>query len=156
VAEAATEFGKVDRRARFDTPEGSEFLASLIKIGYPELARSLWTELVSPGNTQRPLMWNGGFESDVVAGFFNFGWTIVSNDFARISIDDGAAHSGSRSLRIDFAGRDTARLDGEIKQLIVVRPGAHYRLGCYVKTQELETPEGPRLVVVDQNSQISI
>jgi len=156
VVEAATEFGKIDRRARYDTPEGSKFFASLIKMGYLELARSLWTELVSPGDSQRPLMWNGGFESDVVAGFSSFDWTIASNAFARISIDPGVAHSGSRSLRIDFTGRDTARLDDEIKQLIVVSPGRHYRLGCYVKTEDLVTPEGPRIVIVDQNSQVSI
>jgi hypothetical protein len=156
VAEAASVFGKIDPRARYDTPEGSAFLATLIKMGFLELARALWTDLVSPGKADRPLVWNGGFESDIVAGFSQFDWTIAGNSFARISIDVGGAHSGSRSLRVDFTGRDTTRLDDEIKQLIVVRPGARYRLACYVKTEGLVTPEGPRIAVVDQKSQASI
>jgi len=91
-----------------------------------------------------------------VTGFSQFDWNIATNPFARISIDTRIAHSGNRSLRIDFTGRDTARLEDEIKQLVVAQRGAHYRLGCFVKTEDLITPEGPRIVVVDQKSQTSI
>lgn len=156
VSDAASVFSKIDPRARYDTPEGSAFVAALIKMGYLELARALWTDLAGPGKPDRPLVWNSGFESDVIPGFSHFDWMITSNPFARISIDAGVAHSGNRSLKIDFTGRDTARLDDEIKQLIVVAPGAHYRLRCYVKTEDLVTPEGPRIVLVDQKSQTSI
>jgi len=55
--------------------------------GYLELARALWIDLVSPGKADRPLVWNGGFESDVVTGFSHFDWTIASNPYARVSID---------------------------------------------------------------------
>jgi len=153
VTEAVSVFASIDPRSRYDTPEGSGFLTALIKMGYLELARSLWTDLVSSGNADRSLIWNGGFESDVVTGFSHFDWTIASNPYALVSIDARVAHSGNRSLRLDFTGRDTARLEDEVKQLLVVRPGARYRLDCYLKTESLVTPEGPRIVVVDQKSQ---
>src|SRR5262249_25648905 len=63
-----------------------------------------------------------------------------------------AAHSGSHSLRIDFAGLDTTRIDGEVKQLVAIRPGHRYRLECYAKSDGLLTPEGPRLAVLDAKS----
>ncbi len=33
-----------------------------------------------------------------------------------------------------------------------MRPGAHYRVECYVKSENLVTPDGPRLVVTDKGS----
>jgi hypothetical protein len=60
------------------------------------------------------------------------------------------AHSGGRSLKIEFAGRDTTTLNDEIRQLVVVQPGAHYRIECYIKSDNLVTPEGPRVVVTDR------
>ena len=40
----------------------------------------------------------------------------------------GIAHTGKRSLRIDFLEHETTRLEDEIKQLLVLRRGARYRL----------------------------
>src|SRR5262249_43820615 len=58
-------------------------------------------------------------------------------------------HSGSQSLRITFTGRDTTRIDGEIKQLIVTKPGQHYRVECYARSDGLITPGAPYLAVLD-------
>src|SRR5581483_3902452 len=52
--------------------------------------------------------------------------------------------------KIEFIGRDTTTLNEEIRQLVIVRPGAHYRIECYIKTDRLETPEGPRVVITDR------
>src|SRR5438045_9223265 len=93
------------------------------------------------------LVWNGSFEGKILKGFEQFDWTIGQSQYARIAITSGIAHSGARSLRIDFAGRDTTRLDEEIKQLVLVKPGVRYRLECFIKTEGLLTPEGPRLAV---------
>jgi hypothetical protein len=32
-----------------------------------------------------------------------------------------------------------------------VRPGGRYRVACYVKSNQLVTPEGPRIVVTDKS-----
>ena len=148
VAEAGSVFNSIDAKSRLALAESSAFIDSLIAKGDITLARYSWAGTLS-ANDPTQLIWNGGFETDVLKGFAQFDWTISRNDYARPGIDSATFHGGSRSLRVDFAGRDTTRLDGEIKQLAAVRPGARYRLECYVKTDSLVTPEGPRLVVTN-------
>jgi hypothetical protein len=67
--------------------------------------------------------------------------------YARIGVDDRVAHSGSRSLKVEFAGIDTTRLDGEITQTVVLKPSTAYHLSFYVKTEGLVSPEGPKVTV---------
>lgn len=151
VTEAADLFRRIDLKARLSSStssSSSEFLNDLVAAGQIELAHSLWLDLMNNGaHSSQPLVWNGGFEAGILKGFDQFDWAISQSQYARIAITADIAHSGTRSLRIDFAGRDTTRLDEEIKQLILVTPGVRYRLECFVKTEGLLTPEGPRLAV---------
>ena len=96
---------------------------------------------------KRSLLWNGSFEAASPANLSQFEWQLRSNEYAQLALDPYVAHTGAKSLRLDFFGRDTTRLSNEIKQLIVVRPGGRYRLTCFVKTAKLMTPEVPRIVV---------
>jgi tetratricopeptide (TPR) repeat protein len=145
--EAARVFGGIDRADLLAfSLDSAAFLNSLIAAGEFGLARDLWGEIAG-GDRQSTLLWNGGFESDPLKDFAQFDWSFAVSEFARFAMDTTVAHSGARSLRIEFAGRDTTRLDNEVRQLLSVRPGARYSLECYVKATELETPEGPRVVV---------
>jgi tetratricopeptide (TPR) repeat protein len=151
-SEAASVFSSVDRSDRIaSVPESSAVLNSLIAVGRFEIARDLWFEIVG-GDRPPALIWNGGFESDISKSFPQFDWSLNRSDYARLALDADVAHSGSRSLRLEFTGRDTTVLDNEIKQLVLVRPRARYTLECYVRTNDLKTPEGPRLVVTDTAS----
>jgi len=151
-ADAASVFGSIDRAGRLaSSAESSAFLNSLIAAGELGPARDLWSEMAG-GDRQSTLVWNGGFESDLVKDFAQFDWSFGGSEYARFAIDAAFAHTGSRSLRIEFVGRDTTQLDNEIKQLVTVRPGARYSLECYAKASELETPEGPRVVVSNSAS----
>jgi len=152
--EAVDVFSRIDRNARLDSMESSQFLNALIAAGQTELARNLWVELMGKqaSGDSGTLVWNGSFELDILVNFAQFDWRISPSSYASISIDTNTVHTGARSLRIDFIGRDTTRLDEEITQLIVVRPGARYRMECYAKSEELVTPEGPRLVVATETS----
>ncbi len=151
-AEAASVFGSIDRTSRLaSSAESSNFLNSLIAAGGLQPARDLWNEMAG-GDRESALLWNGGFESDLLRDFGQFDWTFGRSEYARFAVDSAVGHSGSRSLRIEFAGRDTTQLDNEIKQLVLVRPGARYTLECYAKTTGLETPEGPRVVVASSAS----
>ncbi|MFY9553534.1 MAG: hypothetical protein WAV20_04115 [Blastocatellia bacterium] len=156
ASDAITVFGGIDRNVLIGLRDSPAFINSLISDGRFEEARGLWVGLVSGGYAQPghplPGVWNGGFESDILPSLAQFDWMISRNEYAEPAFDLSAAHTGSRSLRIDFTGRDTTRLDGQIKQMLVVRPGAVYRLDCYVKTERLETPEGPRVTVIGQTS----
>jgi Tetratricopeptide repeat len=150
--EASNVFRSVDRPARLTATESAAVLTSLIGAGRADLARELWVSLVAEGDAEPRLIWNPGFETDVVKGFSQFDWTFGRSEYARLSFDGGHARTGARSLRVDFLGRDTTKMDDEIKQLVVLRPGARYRLECYARCEALETPEGPRLVVTDNAS----
>ena len=145
--DAANVFNQIERKSRLALPETSEFINALAASNDPELARKLWVDLASDDGEECPLIWNGGFESDIVKGFAQFDWTIDRSDYAKIKISAGQAHSGSRSLRVDFTGRDTTRLTNEIRQLTVLSSGARYRIECYAKAEKLVTTEGPRIAV---------
>ena len=152
VNEAITVLARVDRSARLASPDSPAFLNALIAAGQFEVAHGLWSSLVGADAEGTPgretLMWNGGFESDILKDFAQFDWSFLPNEFARLNIDGTVAHNGARSLKIAFAGRDTTNLDNAIKQLVVVRPGETYKSECYVRTV-IVTPEGPKVEVSD-------
>lgn len=150
--EAVKIFSGIDRNDRLNSPDSSAFLNLLIVTGHMEQARNLWIEQMSGDQAPRAnsmLIWNGSFETDIQKNFSQFDWTSNASDYARISIDARASRTGTRSLRIDFLGRNTTRLDGEIKQVVTVHLGTRYKLECYVKTERFVTPEGPQIVVTD-------
>jgi hypothetical protein len=153
AADAITVCSGIERGTLVSLPEFSPFIDSLVSEGRLDEARGLWFGVVGgvyarPGSPL-PGLWNGSLESDIVTNLAQFDWTMTSNEYAKASIDANASHSGNRSLRIEFSGRDTTRLDGQVKQLVLVNPGGSYRLECYVKTERFESPEGPRVVVAD-------
>jgi hypothetical protein len=153
--ESGAVFRNIHRDALITNPESGRYLDSLIAVGEFALAHELWCVLMNriddrqeqPGN----VISNGGFESDILTDFAQFDWTILPSKYARISIDSKNVRTGKRSLRIDFIGHETTRLD-EIKQLILVRPGARYELQYRVKTEALDAPNGPRVVLFDAAS----
>ncbi|MEW6209371.1 MAG: hypothetical protein AB1631_13460 [Acidobacteriota bacterium] len=145
--EAVEVFGSVDRAARLQSAESREILGDLIAAGRVDLAREIWGDLA--GIDKTTLIRNPGFEEDFFKNFDHFDWKIARSEYARLGVDATSARTGERSLLIEFIGRDTTRLSGEVRQLVVLQPNARYRLTCFVKTQSLTTPEGPRLSVSD-------
>jgi tetratricopeptide (TPR) repeat protein len=157
IAEAVKVFRAIDANARRSLSESATLIDSLIARGNVDTARDLWLETVSQNpSTPAPLVWNGDFEIDAASGLGQFDWAINPSDYLRPVIDATTAHSGSRSLRLEFNGRDTLRLNGEIKQLVVVRPQARYRLDFYVKAKDFVSPEGPRLVIAHSRTSAEI
>jgi hypothetical protein len=146
IAEAAQVFRGIDANERRALAESAPLIDGLIARGNVELAHDLWAELVSP-NQAVPLLWNGGFEADGATNLAHFDWAMRQSDYMRPMVDQTTAHGGGRSLRLEFTGRDTLRLDGEIKQLLIVHPQARYRLEFYVKARDFVSPEGPRLTI---------
>jgi hypothetical protein len=157
IAEAVKVFRAIDASARRSLPESAALIDSLIARGNVDLARELWLELRSQNLTSpTPLFWNGDFETDSASTLKQFDWAITQSDYLRTVIDATTSHSGSHSLRLDFTGRDTLRLDGEIKQLVVVRPQTRYRLEFYVKAKDFVSPEGPCLMLAHSRSREEI
>ena len=151
VTEAIAVLGGVDRNVKLASADSPAFLNSLVAAGEFGAARGLWSSFVEARSQAAPIS-NGGFESDILKDFAQFDWMFSPSEYARLNIDATVSHAGSRSLKITFAGRDTTNLDNAIKQLVVVKPGASYKIECYVKTSELLTPEGPRIFVNEARS----
>ena len=150
VTEATTIFRGIERPMRLASLESAQLLNALIGANNLAIAHELWLSMVSEPGAAGSLIYNGSFEADILKNFSQFDWTFGRSEYARLSIDRASAHSGERSLKIEFAGRDTTVLGDEIRQLVQVRPGARYRVECYVKSDGLVTPEGPRVVVTDR------
>jgi hypothetical protein len=146
----------IDHGELVASSEGEDFLNALMNTKRLSLAHDFWLKLKGASGVRPPMVWNGGFESDIAQQLNQFDWAIKRSDYVRISLDPNVYHSGSRSLRLDFVGRETTRLDQEVKQVLIVTPGRRYRVECFVKTAEFETPDGPRLVVLDGKSPESL
>ncbi|MDQ3013950.1 MAG: hypothetical protein M3X11_25015, partial [Acidobacteriota bacterium] len=117
-------YQKLDARAKINSPSAAAFISSMLEVNL-HTARELWLDIVSTivPQTTGGLIWNGGFEAESLKHFNQFDWTISPSDYARIGFDRGIAREGRRSLKISFAGRDTTKLEGEIKQLVPLNPG---------------------------------
>ncbi len=144
ITEAAKVFASIDRKARLMAPASAPILEKMMQTGSWAEARELWLGVVSEANANlSDAVWNGGFEADVLKNFMQFDWNINRSDYARFSIDTAIAHSGSRSLKIEFVGKDTTRFEKEIKQTLVLQPGKKYRLEYFVKTDKFTAFSAP-------------
>ncbi|HKY05545.1 MAG TPA: hypothetical protein VJQ56_11685 [Blastocatellia bacterium] len=149
ATDAVEVVGQIDKDALARLAALPAFLDELIRADQPVAARDLWIGIVEGERVADRVIYNGGFETERRKDFTQFDWVISQSEFARVSIESREAHTGSRSLRVAFAGRDTTRLDGEIKQTILLAEGARYRLRLFIKADGLETPSGPRIAVTD-------
>lgn len=151
VSDAAEIFSTIDRDVLLPAWESSSFFDILISKGYSKIAYQLWIGMqkVETAAINHSLIWNGDFEEKNESVAAQFDWRIGKSDFALIGLDSAETHSGSGSLLVDFAGRDTTRLDNEVRHLIAARAGNSYRLDFFVKTENFTSAEGLRVVVGD-------
>ena len=153
MSEAVAIYKSVERAALLDTPVATEFLNALVASGQLELARDLWGHLIAAEQAaDGQLLYNGGFEKELVPTLSQFDWKIAHSEYAILSLDTAVAHAGKRSLRINLTGRDTTVLGKELNQTVVVKPGTRYRLECYARTDKLITTESIRVAVTDSAS----
>lgn len=147
--EAVAAFQSLDRQQRLSDPRGAAFITQLLNAKQFPAAHALWLELVNqPSSTDgRAWLSNGGFEAEPPRNFGHFDWKLGETAHARISLDRSQFHSGVKSLKVLFTGRDTTTLNGEIEQLLMLRPGANYQLECFAKSLDLVTPEGPQIAL---------
>ena len=75
--------------------------------------------------------------------------TPVSDSYSQVdvSLDTSQFHSGTRALRLVFLG--PAFSDSGVSQYVPVQPNVRYRLSTFVKSEEIVSASGPRIVVQD-------
>lgn len=165
VGAAMEVYKSIDRTARLNFQKSADFITHLIATNHALEAYALWLDLVQDATAQPPTalsgaavtasVWNGGFESAGLRNFDQFDWKLGRSDYARITVDQSLARSGAHSLKINFLGRETTRLKGEISKLLPVVPGARYELECYARPKNLIAPEGPRLAVLHKGEMLA-
>ncbi|MFZ0462437.1 MAG: hypothetical protein WA758_03490 [Candidatus Acidiferrales bacterium] len=136
-----------------DLNETFPFLDELIAQGRASDAQRIWLEAlaaadwgsVPPGGDS--LVWNGSFESPIANGGLD--WRIPQEAGAYISVDTGKAHSGSRSLRVDFSGG--MNLDFyDVQEYVPVQPHTAYAFQAFLSTQDISTDSGLGFEILDR------
>ena len=144
---AAGVFRSAGRESRLRAPESGRVLDALLEAGQWEWAGKLWRETLAH-ESEWALLWNGGFELPIRKGLAQLDWNLKPNDYARFGITNGQARTGQHALKLAYLGVEATRLDGEAQQLILVRPGASYRLECFVRAEDLIATDGPQVAIL--------
>jgi tetratricopeptide (TPR) repeat protein len=137
-------------RTGFPVTRAFPLIDFLIQLGRADEAKMVWQQALSRAgvepevDTQESLIWDGGFERELLNG--GFAWRYMPVDGASINFDEDTAHSGKRSLRVVFDG--STNLDfGHIWQWVAVEPNTHYRFNAYIKSEEVTTDSGIRFQI---------
>jgi hypothetical protein len=111
-----------------------------------------WLDAVSimqnppPPDPPGSLIWDGGFESGYAGGGFAWHYSAHIRN-VQVAFDGAEKHSGNRSLRILFNGRENLNFEDACHE-IVPEPETHYLLTGWIKTQSLTSSEGVRLQIL--------
>jgi tetratricopeptide (TPR) repeat protein len=137
----------------FPVEEAFPYFDYLLQSQQIDQARQVWTDLSKVHPEMRDdialnLVRNGGFETDFLNGGFD--WRSQPAGPINVSLDTNQFHSGNRSLGIEFTG--PAVSDVGVYQYVPVQPSTAYKLIAFVKTEELTTASGPRLVVEESST----
>ncbi|MCU1311073.1 MAG: hypothetical protein JWO20_2198 [Candidatus Angelobacter sp.] len=120
-----------------------EVWAGLSRLS-PSLRRSL-----PEGN----LIVNGDFEEDIIPGGLSWRLNFIPATLTA-EVDDREFHVRSSSLLLNFKGSQFA--DSGISQYVPVKPNSRYELLFDVKSQEIESANGPRLIVADAYTNVPL
>jgi tetratricopeptide (TPR) repeat protein len=88
------------------------------------------------------VLWDGGFESDVIGGGFAWSFAPPSSG-VHVSLDSKEKHSGHHSLQLGFDGKHNVNFS-DVCHLVVVQPSTTYLFSAWVHTLSLFTDQGIR------------
>jgi len=141
----------------FDFHQGLFYIDNLIQARSTSQANEAWKQLMSrsrvlqaysqPGN----LVMDGTFTQEILNS--GFGWRYAPKPEIAVALDKSEFHTGNRSLRLEYSGSGS---DAGIFQYIAVRPEMRYRLSAWVKSDQLETANGPTITLFDGFNNASI
>jgi tetratricopeptide (TPR) repeat protein len=143
--------GLLDLKQPFEIRQAVPLVNELIAQDRVDEARRVWQQALTAANsaadTVTPsIVFNGGFERDVVNGGFDWQETPVPG--ASFAIDTAVAHSEARSLRIDFNGSGNQDFS-HLLQWVSVLPRRRFRFAAYLRTEGISTDSGVRFLLYD-------
>jgi Tfp pilus assembly protein PilF len=113
-------------------------------------AYQVWSSAngVNSGN-QPHQIFDGGFESPLSFDEGGFNWRIPHGLPAiTVSLDSSQPHSGSKNLRIEFAGNSNPG-NNIVSQLLLVEPARHYKINFAARSQDIVSGGLPLIAVTD-------
>ncbi len=122
----------------------------LVKKSFAE-AYQLWsgTYGVTTTGNQPQQIFDGGFESPLSFDEVVFNWCIPRRlQATTVSLDSSQPHTGTRNLRIEFAGDANPGAD-LVAQLLLVEPAQRYKINFAARSQEIVTGGLPIVTVRD-------
>jgi hypothetical protein len=111
-------------------------------------AQRVWDQALLFAGVSRPpdppasLVWDGGFESNIVGGGFTWRYSSFIGGVV-ITLDAKEKHSGKHSLRLTFNGLSNVNFN-DVCQYIPVQPSTSYHFSAWVLTHSLSTDQGVR------------
>jgi tetratricopeptide (TPR) repeat protein len=135
-------------RPKMSPQEIGTLTNALLREGRIADLQSVWTQAVSlmdqspPPDPAGSVIWDGGFESGIVGD--GLAWQFLRESHGvHADLDSQEEHSGKRSLRLAFSGRENVNYS-DACHFAIVAPGASYRFSAWVQTKNLTTSEGVR------------
>jgi tetratricopeptide (TPR) repeat protein len=141
-----------ERRLAVDMEETVPLVDALISEDRIDEAQKVWRRGLQASNQEQDseeassLVLNGGFEHDIANGGFD--WREVPLSAAHFDFDSAFAHSGTRSLRIEFDGTENVDF-GHLFQYVPVASDARYHFSAFVRTEGLTTDRGISFEILD-------
>jgi tetratricopeptide (TPR) repeat protein len=114
-------------------------------------AYQLWSSANGITTTagQPQQIFDGGFEAQLSFDEDGFNWRIPRRlQAATVSLDSSQPHTGSKNLRIEFAGDSSPGAD-LVAQLLLVEPARHYQINFAARSQEVVSGGLPVITIRD-------
>lgn len=161
VKERAEDSLRVWNTLSAEEKQNNELIARLVARvlydkGYLQSAVQFINQIgIEPGVAPETIH-NGGFEEKIdEPENVYFGWKIGKTDKLTVKLDPSRKHSGERSLRLAFNGLSAPQLY-DIAQTIATKPGKKYRLGFWIKTEDLKSAGPPMLEIINAETAVGI
>lgn len=138
----------LDRSVPLDA--SMDLIGRLISLHRANQAEQVWRQALALAgranemNAQGSLVFNGGFERDLVNGGFGWRWTPMNG--AVLDLVGNVTHGGGRAARVVFDGSVNANF-ANLRQYVALGRGKRYRFSAYMRTDSISTDSGLRFVI---------
>jgi hypothetical protein len=128
-----------------------DLVNDLISNNRVDDAAQVWRQaLAASGRTGEyghggSLIFNGGFEHDLING--GFGWRQTPVPGTAFDLVNDVTHESTRSARITFDGSENVDYSN-LFQYVPVAPGERYRFSAFMRTEDITTDSGPQFLLV--------
>ena len=134
----------------FDYHQALFYVDGLIDLRDAALAREAWNQLAAASSvlarygTSGNLVVNSAFAEDILNAGFD--WRYSPSTTESVALDPSEVHSSGRSLLISYSGSGA---DSGVYQYVPVDPDTRYTLSAWVKSDDLDTANGPSVAAID-------